>query len=81
MRAKASAEPVNPTGPDPRLLAAYGWPAGVHVTRGGSFLCNDGWCSGYQPGSRQPLQPDSPAHHTGFRCVRDIGEDFSSQSK
>lgn len=64
--------PVNPSGPDPRQLAAYGWPTGAHVTRGGSFLCNDGWCSGYQPGSRQMLQMDSPAHHTGFRCVMDV---------
>lgn len=81
MRAAQSGEPTNPTGPDSRLLAAYGWPPGVHVTRGGSFLCNDGWCSGYQPGSRQPLQPDSPAHHTGFRCVMDPDEDSSGQSE
>jgi formylglycine-generating enzyme required for sulfatase activity len=66
--------PVNPRGPDPRLLAAYGWPAGIHVTRGGSFLCNDNWCSGYQPGSRQSVQADSPAYHTGFRCVIDVEE-------
>jgi len=66
-----SPNPVNPSGPDPRLLKTLGRPVS-HVIRGGSFLCSDSWCSGYQPGSRQSLQADSPAHHTGFRCVRDI---------
>ena len=40
-----------------------------HVTKGGSFLCSDVWCKGYQPGSRQPIDNESPSNHTGFRCV------------
>jgi formylglycine-generating enzyme required for sulfatase activity len=64
----------NPTGPDPDVLSAYGLPHTIRVTRGGSFLCSSSWCSGYQPGSRQPIEADSPAFHTGFRCVMDIPE-------
>ena len=63
---------INPTGPDADSLARLRQRLPTHVTRGGSFLCSDGWCSGYQPGSRQALENDSPAHHTGFRCVKDV---------
>lgn len=73
--------PVDPQGPDPRMLAAYGWPTTTHVIRGGSFLCNDSWCSGYQPGSRQSIQADSPAHHTGFRTVKDAPKTATRTSK
>jgi len=40
------------------------------VTKGGSFLCSDVWCKGYQPGSRQQIDNESPSNHTGFRCGR-----------
>ena len=63
---------INPTGPDADSLARLRQRLPTYVTRGGSFLCSDGWCSGYQPGSRQALENDSPAHHTGFRCVKDV---------
>ena len=62
---------INPTGPDVDSLSLLRQRLPTYVTRGGSFLCSDGWCSGYQPGSRQSLENDSPAHHTGFRCVKD----------
>ena len=62
---------INPTGPDAYSLSQLRQRLPTYVTRGGSFLCSDGWCSGYQPGSRQALENDSPAHHTGFRCVKD----------
>ena len=62
---------INPTGPDVDSLSRLRQRLPTYVTRGGSFLCSDGWCSGYQPGSRQSLENDSPAHHTGFRCVKD----------
>ncbi len=61
----------NPTGPDPASLTSLRQRVPTYVTRGGSFLCSDNWCRGYQPGSRQALENDSPAHHTGFRCVKD----------
>jgi formylglycine-generating enzyme required for sulfatase activity len=41
------------------------------VQRGGSFLCSDEYCQGYQPGSRHKNEPVSAANHIGFRCARD----------
>ena len=41
------------------------------VTKGGSFLCSDSWCKGYQPGSRDQMDNESPSNHTGFRCAMD----------
>ncbi len=46
----------------------------VKVVRGGSFLCNDSYCSGYRAGSRMKSSPDTGLEHTGFRCVRDVKE-------
>lgn len=43
-----------------------------HVIRGGSFLCNDDYCSGYRTSRRMSSSKDSGFNHTGFRCVRDI---------
>jgi formylglycine-generating enzyme required for sulfatase activity len=37
--------------------------------RGGSFLCNDGYCSGYRVARRMKTSPDTGLEHTGFRCV------------
>jgi formylglycine-generating enzyme len=39
--------------------------------RGGSFLCNDGYCSGYRVARRMKNSPDTGLEHTGFRCVKD----------
>jgi formylglycine-generating enzyme len=39
------------------------------VTRGGSFLCSNNYCLGYQPGTRMKTTPDTGLFHTGFRCV------------
>jgi len=69
------AEFVEATGPNSTWLKARGLPTTVRVTRGGSFLCSDQYCSGYKPGSRQTLEADSPASHTGFRCVEDLPTD------
>lgn len=41
------------------------------VMRGGSFLCNDSYCSGYRVSARMQSTPDTSLEHTGFRCVRD----------
>ncbi len=43
-----------------------------HVIRGGSFLCNDSYCSGYRTARRMSSSRDSGFNHTGFRCVKDI---------
>jgi len=40
------------------------------VQRGGSFLCTSDYCTRYMVGTRGKGEPDSPAGHIGFRCVR-----------
>lgn len=42
------------------------------VLRGGSFLCNDSYCSGYRVARRMKSSPDTGLEHTGFRCVKDV---------
>lgn len=62
---------IDPQGPlksfDPRepFLEKY-------VTRGGSFLCNDSYCSGYRSARRMSVASDSGLNHTGFRCAKSI---------
>lgn len=41
------------------------------VMRGGSFLCNDSYCSGFRVSARMKSTEDSSMEHLGFRCVRD----------
>jgi formylglycine-generating enzyme required for sulfatase activity len=41
-----------------------------HVTRGGSFMCNDSYCSGYRVSRRMKTSYDSSMSNLGFRCVR-----------
>ncbi len=43
-----------------------------HVIRGGSFLCNESYCSGYRVSRRMSSSRDSGFNHTGFRCVKDV---------
>ncbi len=42
------------------------------VLRGGSFLCNDSYCSGYRVARRMKSSADTGLEHTGFRCVQDV---------
>jgi sulfatase modifying factor 1 len=39
--------------------------------RGGSFLCNASYCSGYRVARRMKTSEDSSLEHLGFRCVKD----------
>jgi formylglycine-generating enzyme required for sulfatase activity len=61
---------INPKGPkksydpDDPLIAK-------RVMRGGSFLCNESYCSGYRCASRMKSSPDTGMEHVGFRCVKD----------
>lgn len=41
------------------------------VIRGGSFLCNESYCSGYRVAARMKTSSDSGMEHLGFRCVAD----------
>lgn len=40
------------------------------VQRGGSFMCNVNYCTGYRVTARMKGTPDSGLRHTGFRCVK-----------
>lgn len=44
------------------------------VIRGGSFLCNDSYCSSYRVSARMPYSQETGMSHTGFRCVKDVTE-------
>ncbi len=61
----------NPSGPEKTYEVNNPYTVSK-VVRGGSFLCSDGWCSGYRNSRRMRLSPDSGMQHVGFRCVRDI---------
>jgi formylglycine-generating enzyme len=67
-----SATVPNPRGPSSDEAQQAGMEVTAHVTKGGSFLCSDVWCKGYQPGSRSQIDNESPSNHTGFRCVKDV---------
>ena len=61
---------INPKGPknsyDP--MEPY---SPKKVMRGGSFLCNDSYCSGFRNSMRMKSTPDSSSLHAGFRTVMD----------
>lgn len=68
-RAKLKNPPLDPQGPkesydpqEPHLAK--------RVIRGGSFLCNDAYCSGYRPAARMKNSPDTSSNHMGFRVVK-----------
>lgn len=42
------------------------------VMRGGSFLCNDSYCSGYRVSARMMSTAETSLEHTGFRCAKDV---------
>ena len=42
------------------------------IIRGGSFLCSEGYCTGYRVAARQLSDDISASYHTGFRCVMDV---------
>lgn len=46
--------------------------SGQPIVKGGSFLCNDSYCSGYRISSRMPNDKESSLNHTGFRLVKDV---------
>ncbi|MGL4630598.1 MAG: formylglycine-generating enzyme family protein [Leadbetterella sp.] len=42
------------------------------IERGGSFLCEPGWCHGYRVSGKSSTSPETSLFHVGFRCVKDI---------
>jgi formylglycine-generating enzyme required for sulfatase activity len=67
-----SATAPNSTGPTLEAVKTSEAEVIYRVTKGGSFLCSDTWCKGYQPGSREGIEDESPCNHTGFRCAMDV---------
>ncbi len=61
---------VNPNGPQKSYDPEDSFTP-KKVLRGGSFLCNDSYCSGYRVARRMKSSPDTGLEHTGFRCVKD----------
>lgn len=68
---KPPAEKNNTKGPDVGFNP-YNPYQQEKVIRGGSFLCNDGYCSGYRNARRMGSSPDTGLNHTGFRCVKEV---------
>ena len=60
---------LNPQGPSDSFDPDEPY-AKKKTIRGGSFLCNDGYCSGYRVARRMKTTPDSGMEHLGFRCVK-----------
>ncbi|MFL2995282.1 MAG: formylglycine-generating enzyme family protein [Candidatus Neomarinimicrobiota bacterium] len=59
---------INPTGPSRKEVKH----SPLRVLRGGSFLCNDSYCSGYRVSRRTGNSENTSSNHIGFRCVMDI---------
>lgn len=66
-----NASTVNPKGP-----AKTNYPmdpyASKRVVKGGSFLCNDSYCSSYRVSARMANSEDTGMIHTGIRLVKDL---------
>lgn len=61
---------VNPSGPEKSYDHQDPYTS-KRSLRGGSFLCNDAYCSGYRVARRMKSSPDTGMEHTGFRCAKD----------
>jgi formylglycine-generating enzyme required for sulfatase activity len=59
---------INPTGPEVSSDPTRPFER-LRAERGGSFLCNDSYCSRYRPSARHGNSPDTGMSHVGFRCA------------
>jgi formylglycine-generating enzyme len=66
---KAGGVAVNPRGPDSSFDPSEPKEK-KRVHRGGSFLCNDQYCSRYIVGTRGKGDINTGTNHLGFRCVK-----------
>lgn len=60
---------VNPQGPTNSYDPNETWTR-KKVLRGGSFLCNESYCTGYRVSARMKFTPDTSMEHIGFRCAK-----------
>jgi formylglycine-generating enzyme required for sulfatase activity len=65
---RAGETAVNPAGPSRSIDPTRPYTP-QRVQRGGSFLCNDSYCSRYRPSARHGSSPDTGMSHVGFRCA------------
>jgi len=61
----------NPQGPDSAFDPAEPNEK-KRVHRGGSFLCNEQYCSRYIVGTRGKGEVNTGTNHLGFRCVKSV---------
>jgi len=64
--------PGHTPGPKPSSMApgeAASPPEGVHVIKGGSFLCAPNYCARYRPAARHAQMADETTSHLGFRLA------------
>ncbi|MDB4583466.1 formylglycine-generating enzyme family protein [Draconibacterium sp.] len=61
---------LDPKGPE-KSISSQNQNDERKTVRGGSFLCNDSYCSSYRVAARMPGEIYSGMSHTGFRCVKD----------
>ena len=59
---------INPSGADTPFDPRQPYTP-QRVQRGGSFLCNDSYCSSYRASARMHCSPDTGQDHAGFRGV------------
>jgi formylglycine-generating enzyme required for sulfatase activity len=64
---------VNPQGPE-RSYDPENRYETLYTIRGGSFLCNQSYCTGYRVSARNKTSPSTSLLNVGFRCVRDVGK-------
>ena len=62
---------VNPQGPKSSYDPDEPY-ATKKVLRGGSFLCNEVYCTGYRVSARMKSTPDTSMEHMGFRCAKSM---------
>ncbi|MEM7367076.1 MAG: formylglycine-generating enzyme family protein [Bacteroidota bacterium] len=62
----------NPQGPQQSYDPHNPYLTESYVVRGGSYLCNDDYCSGYRVARRMGADGKAGSAHTGFRCVKDL---------
>ncbi len=70
--AEEKGKSLNPQGPSESFDPNEPYVKNKYAIRGGSFLCNDSYCSGYRTARRMPSEGESGANHKGFRCVRGV---------
>ena len=70
-RRNQSGVSVNPQGPSTSFDPSEPYTE-KYSLRGGSFLCNDSYCSGYRVSRRMKSSRDTGMNHTGFRCVKSL---------